>query len=1140
MFHKVLVFKPFLFIFLLFTALNNLEAENGNLNFPSFFMKNQGQFSNGSQYCLKSARSNTFFFDNYIVNQFITTRKENDSINPNILNMRIDFENSNSHPLFEEKDPLASKSNFFTGKDASSWKTDIASFATLAYKNLYDKVDLVYYNSAKGIKSDFVVHSGGNYSDITLKYSGVQNITINSQGVLEILTDAGEITEHIPEAYQVINGIKVLVNASFKIKNSNTVCFDVEDYNSDYDLVIDPQLIYCSYFGGISDDKWPTKIVRDSHLNIYFAGSTMSSNFPVTPGAFSTANNSSDYDVFVLKLDPTGEKLLFSTFIGSNGQDVAGSVKLVGPAEDILVLGLAGDNNFPTTAGAYQTTYGGGYHDIFVLKLNNNGNNIIFSTLVGGSTDEQISEFCLDKNGDIYVLGYAGYYFPTTPGAFQQNLSGDYDVCVFKLKSDGSKLLYSTFLGGTERDRSGGITIDNLSNIYISSSDLGTFPTTFGAYDNSFNGDIDIAVSKFDPTLSTLIFSTMIGGPGQEVTTSDLILDFDNNITLVGRAGNGFPTTPGSFDQSFNGGGSDAIIIKVKNDGTKLLYSSYLGGSGDDFARDFTEDGSGNFLITGSCGNGFPTTSCPYDATFNGGMTDCFISKFDLNTSSLLNSSYLGGQGDEEGMNLMSTADTIIIAGTSNSPDLPVTSNAFDQTFNAGANDVFLFKLLPGAGIIPVAKFTNPPVTCINQPANFINNSLNSLTYAWQFADGFNTTVQNISHSFSKPGNYIVSLISSNLCGSDTIEGSIKVEGFLTNKAASICYGDSLFVNGQYRLVSGNYNTTFPAVSGCDSIITTNLVVKPLIQTIQNPSICQGDTFKVGTHDYSIAGTYTDIFNSFSGCDSIVKTNLSVNPIIHTIQTPSICHGGKFTVGTHNYKDAGTYTDTFSAFSGCDSIVTTNLTIKPIIQNTQNPSICQGEAFTVGLHYYSLSGTYRDTLNTAAGCDSVVISNLTVNHVPNPTLGNDTLMCPGELIVLSPGIGFSKYEWSDGSDLKALNVTRPGIYSVNVFEGLCSASDTISIAGCGIELWFPNVFTPNHDGLNETFRPVAQGIITSYHITIFNRWGQKLYESDDPVAGWDGTFEGNQCPDGAYFFIAEYSVDNPRQRTSRGSVTLLR
>lgn len=1090
MFLKVSNFKLFLFIFICFISFKNLKAENSSINFPSFFMKNQGQYGNGSQYCLKSAGSNTFFYENHIVSQFITTKNKNDSINPNILNMRIDFEHSNPHPQFEEKDPLSSKSNFFIGNDALSWETDIASFATLAYRELYDKVDLVYYNSAKGIKSDFVIHSGGNCSDIRLKYSGVKDISINSQGALKILTDAGEITEHIPEAYQIINGTKVMVNVNFRIKNGNTIKFEAEEFNPDYDLVIDPQLIYCSYFGGNSDDKWPNKIVRDSQQNIYFAGNTMSSNFPVTPGVFSTTYSSGDYDVFVLKLDPTGTKLLFSTFIGGPGQDIAGSIKLIGASNDILLVGLAGYGGFPTTAGAYQTIQAGGNHDIFVLKMNNNGSNLIFSTLVGGATDEQISDFCLDKNGDIYVLGYAGYYFPTTSGAYQETLSGDYDVCVFKLSSNGTKLLYSTFIGGPDRDRSGGIAIDMLSNIYVSSSDLGSFPTTAGAYDNTFNGDIDLAVSKFDPTLSTLIFSTMIGGPGEEVTTSDLILDADNNITLVGRAGSGFPTTPGSFDQSFNGGNTDAIIIKLKNDGSSLLYSSFLGGPGNDFARDFTDDGFGNYILTGYCENGFPTTACPYDNTFNGGATDCFISKININTQSLFYSTYFGGTGDDEGFTVLSSADTIIIAGTTSSSDLPVTSETFDPSFNYGGNDIFMIKLLPGSGIPPVAQFNTPSVTCINQPTSFINSSVNSTSYSWNFGDGYISNIENPTHSYSQSGNYIVSLLSLNQCSSNTTLRNIKVEGGgIQNAFSSICKGDSVFLGGSYRSTVGNYLDTLTSISGCDSIISTILTLTSTIQTIQTPSICQGDAFKVGSNNYTVQGIYID---------------------------------------------------ELKAVFGCDSIVTTNLTVIPTIKSNQTLSICEGEKFNVGTHYYTFQGTYIDTLTSVFGCDSIVTTNLSVNPLPVPLLGNDTLMCPGDFIVLTPGNGFSSYFWSDGSDLSELHVYMSGSYFVNVSDGLCSASDTISIGDCGTLLWFPNVFTPNNDGLNDRFKPVAQGVLTSYQILIFNRWGQQLYESNDAYPGWNGTFKGNQCPEGTYFYIAEYSVGALKQSTTRGSITLLR
>ncbi len=437
--------------------------------------------------------------------------------------------------------------------------------------------------------------------------------------------------------------MKVLVKVDFKVDQDFKVRFLVQDYNPDFDLVIDPQLIYCSYLGGSGDELWPSRIIRDSENCIYMSGKTQSANFPVTPGTFSTSH-SGDFDAFVIKLNPTGSQIIFCTFIGGPGMDIASDIKLVGAADDILVSGLTASAGFPTTPGAYQTVHAG-LDDIYMLKLNNAGNNLIFSTLIGGSADEQISTFCLDNSGDIYVLGYGSSDFPITPGAFQQTSMGDYDVCVFKLSSDGKHLLHSTFIGGNSRDRSGGIALDNLSNVYISAWVMGQIPTTAGAYDNSFNGDIDIAVCKFNSSLTNLLFSTLIGGPGEDLTVSDVILDNDNNIILVGKAGNGFPTTAGAYDQNFNGGDSDGIVIKLNNTGSQLLYSSFLGSPGSDYAREVIMDPSGNLLITGNCQNGFPTTSCPFDDSYNGGESDCFITKLDIKNSKLLYSSYFGTSG---------------------------------------------------------------------------------------------------------------------------------------------------------------------------------------------------------------------------------------------------------------------------------------------------------------------------------------------------------------------------------------------------------------------------------------------------------------------------------------------------------------
>ena len=1091
--YKVIKYKILtILVFISILSSSLIKANNIPTGFPSWFVKNLGQFNNNSKYSLKSSYSNTFFFDQYIVHQFITPKDKSDTLNPGILNVRIDFENSNPHPTFQEREPQSARSSFFSGNDASKWKTDIPLFGSLAYQNIYNNIDLVYYNSANSKKSDFVVHTGGNYKDISLKYSGITGILINPQGVLQIRSDAGDITEQIPEAYQLINGKKILVKADFVVEDSFKVKFDIQEYDPAYDLVIDPQLIYSSFFGGTNDEFWPTNIVRDSQQNIYFGGRTTSSDFPTTPGAYSRTYTG-DFDAFVLKLDPTGKKLIFSTYFGGTGQDLSSTIHLVGSAEDIMVVGLASGGGFPTTAGAYQTVYGGYADDMFVLKLNNAGNNLIFSTLVGGPYDEQGGDFCLDKNGDIYVLGYAGPQFPTTPGAYQQTNTGDYDLVVFKLSGDGKKLLYSTYIGGSERDRRAGIALDELSNVYITGWTLGDFPTTAGAFQRIFSGDIDMVACKFDPTLSNLIFSTLIGGPGLDITTSHLSLDKDNNLIFVGEAGYDFPTTAGSYDQSFNGGNTDCVIIKLKNDGTKLLYSSYLGGTDDDFARDFTINNSGNLAITGSCGNGFPVTKCTYDDTFNGGNTDSFLSVFNMNTSSLLYSTYLGGSGDEEGSNILASGDTLLLVGNTSSANLPVTADAFDYSYSGGPNDLFFIKFLPSSGEKPVATFNNSANLCLNTPVSFINNSVNGNSYKWDFGDGNSSMAFTPTHSFILAGEYKISLIAINSCSSDTTSALINVKGFLKTESVSICSNEAIFINGVLESKEGSYNTIFATATGCDSIIKINLYVNPIKIKSQNPVICEGELFEVGTHKYTMTGNYVDSF----------KTSL-----------------------------------------GCDSIITTHLTVNSPKQSIQNPTICEGEEFRVGSNIYTLEGQYSDALKTTYGCDSIVKTNLTIKPLPEISLGKDTFICPGNFILLDPGKGFATYLWSDGSDSIKLKVTKPGIYSVVVFDGVCSASDTIIFDHCGPELWFPNVFTPNNDGTNDTFRPVAQGIISSYHIIIFNRWGQQLYESNDAITGWDGTYNGNLCPDGVYYYITDYSTglnpSNITQKVRRGAVTILR
>ncbi len=701
-------------------------------NFPFWFIKNEGQFQNGSKYCLRTASSYTYFYDQYLVHQFISGNNHKDSNTHSILNLRVDFKNCNTHPIFEERDKSSSKSNFFIGENPSSWKTDVTSFNTLVYKELYKNVDLIYYNLPGGVKSDFIIKQNGSISDITLNYSGVNGLLINGNGDLILNTVSGEITEKIPEAYQIINGKKILVTVRYYIENGNDVKFKVENYNTDYELIIDPQLIYCSYFGGTGDDiMFAGDIERDATGNIYFTGRTTSFDFPVTAGSYSSSNSGGN-DVFVVKMNPQGTQIIFSTFIGGPGNDYGYGIELSGPGNDIIVTGVA-NSGFPVTSGSYQTSYLGGSCDAFILKLNNSGNSLLFSTYLGGTMEDYAFQVTLDVSQNIYVVGQTSSEFPTTPGAYQAlNGGGAYDIFISKLNSTGSALLNSTMIGLNAADRGISIALDVSNNVYITGIVQGVYPTTAGVFDNTFNGGYDIVVSKFDPTLTNLIYSTFLGSPGDDMSRSALFIDNSNNAILFGKAGSGFPMTAGSYQQVFGGGATDGLIVKLNSTGSSLVYSTYLGGNGDEYIINADLNIDNEIFVTGLAGNNFPITSCAYDNTFNGGTGDAFVAKLNPSVSQLLYSSYLGGNNTDQGMGILSYNDSVFIVGETRSSNLPVTSNSFDPTFNGGGNDIFLAKILLECQN-SVASFIIPDTVCLSENVTVQNTSTGGTTNYWNF-----------------------------------------------------------------------------------------------------------------------------------------------------------------------------------------------------------------------------------------------------------------------------------------------------------------------------------------------------------------------------------------------------------------------
>ncbi|MDR6556810.1 hypothetical protein J2809_001152 [Arthrobacter pascens] len=398
-----------------------------------------------------------------------------------------------------------------------------------------------------------------------------------------------------------------------------------------------------------------------------------------------------------LVIDPA---LAYSTFLGGSGTDEGHEVA-VDASGSAYVMGNTTSADFPTTAGAFDTTLGG-VRDAFVTKLNAAGTAVVYSTYLGGSGDEFGLSVALDASGSAYVTGdTTSADFPTTAGAFDTALTGFGDAFVTKLSPTGSSLVYSTFLGGNGQDAGFGVAVDASGSAYVTGSTNSTnFPTTAGAFDTTLGG-ADAFVTKLDPTGSSLLYSTYLGGSGQD-SGSGVAVDASGSAYVTGATtAADFPTTAGAFATTFNGGFFDAFATKLSPTGTSLDYSTYLGGSAGDEGYGVAVDAAGSAYVAGlTDSTNFPTTAGAFDTTFNGGV-DAIVTKLNAAGSALVYSTYVGGSAFDFGLGVaVDTAGNAYVTGETSSINFPTTAGAFDTSSN-GNTDAFLTKLSPtGSSLI--------------------------------------------------------------------------------------------------------------------------------------------------------------------------------------------------------------------------------------------------------------------------------------------------------------------------------------------------------------------------------------------------------------------------------------------------------
>lgn len=375
---------------------------------------------------------------------------------------------------------------------------------------------------------------------------------------------------------------------------------------------------------------------------------------------------------------------------------------------------------------------------------------------------------------------------------------------------------------------------------------------------------------------------------------------------------------------------------------------------------------------------------------------------------------------------------------------------------------------------------------------------------------------------YSSTGSYVDTLKSFNGCDSIRRINLTVLLKKLTVVNQSICTGQSF--NGYST--PGTYIDTLKSANGCDSIRTINLVVNTNVSSVVNQTICQGQTYS----GYTITGKYLDTLKSVYGCDSMRIINLFVLPASFSTIDKSLCQGENYA----GYSVSGKYVDTLRNMNGCDSVRTINLVVKPSPATVINKAICKGESYAG----YTLPGTYTNIFTAVNGCDSIQTIRLTVDDLPKPYLGPDVAICSLDTLLLSPGI-FNTYLWQDGSVKNNFTVKTPGLYMVIVTNNCGVEKDEIMVTESNCTISFPTAFSPNNDQKNDLFKILNGTHITNFHFVIFNRWGEKVFETNDHKKGWDGRKNYQPADAGGYVWYCRYT-DKNKINNLKGSVLLIR
>ena len=1101
----------------------------------------------------------------------------------------VEFVGANENAEIIPDKPLPSVNNYFIGNDKSKWASDCKIYGGVTYKNVYPNIDVRYYSAADTrLKYDIIVHPGGDLNKIALQYKGTDGLLIKNKELI-IKTSVGENKELYPYSYQVINNQRTEVETKYEVKN-NVVKFKIKDHSSASTLIIDPTLVFFTYSGSTADN-WGFTATYGPDGSFYSGGIAFNNGFPVSPGAFQTswAGGPTDRadDIAVMKLTPDGKNRVYATYIGGSGQEQPHSL-IVDQQGNLILAGRTNSANYPTTVTPLPGT---GLMDIVVTKLNAAGNALIGSMRIGGS--------------------------------------GDDGVNITDNESSGTKSLKRNY-GDDARSE---VLIDGTGNIYLASCTQSTnFPTTAGALQRISGGKQDAVILKLNPNCNAFIWSTLLGG-SEDDAGYVLALGNNNNVYVAGgTASNNITSisTTGVISSAYAGGACDGFIVELSNNGATAVKGTYLGTSASDEIYGIETDKAGNVYVMGTTEGAWPVIN----AAYSNANSKQFISKLDPNLSAYIYSTVFGSGSPLPNISptafLVDRCENVYVSGwggkadyklgfnNSTTRNMPVTSDAIKAASDASGSDFYFIVIKKDAASLlygtffgqddPVGDVPNtfgdhvdggtsrfdqngviyqaicanclktvnffgtpgswsptnqatgnnglcnlgmlkikmnfagveagPQATingvpndttgCIPLTVNFTDTIQNGKRYIWDFGDGspkINSTSFNVNHTYTAVGSYLVSLVAI-----DSTTCNIADTAYLT-------------------IIAGNNRATLDFIAAKTGLCTD------LAYIFTNTSTASSAPFK--------SNSFTWDFGDGS-------------PRITAGQTPPV---------THTYASAGTYivklilSDT--SFCNAPDSISKTIRLSPTVkaQFTTPPQGCvpynaifentsagglnflwdfgDGSTSTVDnpTHLYTTIGSYTVKLVAfdSTSCNKVdsTFFMITVVGIPVASFTFSPLApqenTPTQFTNLS--LGATNYIWRFGDGDTSIQVNPEHLFNATGTYDVCLTA--INAAGCSDDtcmqvsaiinalLDVPSAFTPGKFGINGIVSVKGFGI-KEMQWRIYNRWGEKVFESTNPADGWNGYYKGKLQPMDVYTYTLDVIFSDGNKVKKTGDITLIR